>query len=365
MCAVCAHDLAQGFSSVAVHKNPGRLRRIHWFIESRSSGDPALTTPAISSLYESIAAALDKACQIFDDELFSDLPVVNELCSHIRQYRGKMLRPGLLLLSARACGRVTEEHHTLAAVVELVHMATLVHDDVLDEADVRRRSPTVCKRAGNEAAVLLGDYLISHAFHLCSSLDTQYASRLIGQTTNIVCEGELQQVHHRGDYDLTREQYLEIITRKTASLTGVCCKLGAHYADAGEELADALEGYGLNVGIAFQITDDVLDIVGSEEQAGKTLGRDLEKRKLTLPLIHCFAEAPLDARRRLRDLLDADHQDRRVMRDLLIRTGSIAFARQAAQSYILAALGQLDVLPASDARDSLQRLATLIIDREQ
>jgi octaprenyl-diphosphate synthase len=347
------------------HASCRTLLGIRRFTEFHSSGSLALTTPAISSLYESIAADLDKSCQIFDDELFSDLPVVNELCSHIRQYRGKMLRPGLLLLSARACGRVAEEHHTLAAVVELVHMATLVHDDVLDEADVRRRSPTVCKRAGNEAAVLLGDYLISHAFYLCSSLDSQYASRLIGQTTNIVCEGELQQIHHRGDYDLTQQQYLEIITRKTASLTGVCCKLGAHYADAGGESADALEGYGLNVGIAFQITDDVLDIIGSEEQAGKTLGRDLEKRKLTLPLIHCFAEAPPDARRRLRDLLDADHQDRRAMRDLLLRTGSIAFARQTARSYIQAAIGLLDIFPASDARDSLQRLATLIIDREQ
>jgi octaprenyl-diphosphate synthase len=276
-----------------------------------------------------------------------------------------MLRPALLLLSARACGKVTEQHPILAAVVELVHMATLVHDDVLDEADVRRRSPTVCRRAGNEAAVLLGDYLISHAFHLCSSLDSQYASGLIGQTTNTVCEGELLQVHHRGDYDLTQAQYIEIITRKTASFTGVCCRLGAHYAGASEDLVETLEQYGLNVGIAFQITDDVLDIVGDEKQAGKTLGRDLEKHKLTLPLIHCFASSQSEDRLQLRTLLEAERQDRSAMRDLLVQTGSITFARHTAQRYIESATALLNTLPPSDARDALQRLAGLLVDREQ
>ena len=155
--------------------------------------------PVISALYEPVATELGKVCAIFDDQLFSDLPVLNELCSHVRRFRGKMLRPALLLLSGKACGGLTDEHLTLAAVVELVHMATLVHDDVLDDADLRRRFPTVNRVEGNEAAVLLGDYLISHAFHLCSALDSQFASRRIGQTTNTVCEGELQQVHHRGD----------------------------------------------------------------------------------------------------------------------------------------------------------------------
>ncbi len=178
--------------------------------------------PGLMSLYEPMAADLEKVCRIFDDELFSDLPVVNDLCDQVRQYRGKMLRPALLLLSARACGQVRPEHFTLAAVVEMVHMATLVHDDVLDEADLRRRHPTINRLAGNEAAIMLGDYLISHAFHLCSSLDSQEASRLIGATTNTVCEGELQQIAHRGDDRLTVEQYLQIITRKTAVLTGVC-----------------------------------------------------------------------------------------------------------------------------------------------
>jgi len=321
--------------------------------------------PALATLYEPIVSDLQKVCRIFDDELFSELPVVNELCAHVRQYRGKMLRPALLLLSGRACGGITDEHLTLAAVVEMVHMATLVHDDVLDEADLRRRSPTINRLEGNEAAVLLGDYFISHAVHLCSSLDSQFAFRTIGATTNTICEGELQQVHHRGDFDLSVDHYLQIITRKTASLTGTCCLLGAHYAGADARVASSLERYGLEVGIAFQITDDVLDIVGSEKRMGKTLGRDLEKNKLTLPVIHCFREANTDMRRQLRRLLaDYDH-DRTRLRQLLECTDSITYALNAARRYIDSAVVCLENLPASNARDTLICMARLIIGRQQ
>jgi len=330
----------------------------------RPDGDAA-GPPEVLSLYGPIAGALRRVCEVFDDELFSELPFVNELCAHIRRYRGKMLRPSLVLLCAEAAGKRTDAHITLAAVVELVHMATLVHDDVLDDADVRRRSITVHRREGNEAAILLGDYLISHAFHLCSSLDSQVASRLIGATTNTVCEGEIQQVHHRGCFDLTQAQYLEIISRKTAALTGVCCRLGAHYAEAPPEIVTALEQYGLNLGIAFQITDDVLDIVGAEEKTGKTLGRDLEKQKLTLPVIHCLRHAPEDVRTRLRALLEAGGADRAALQELLSVTDSLRFASETAREYATAAVAQLDTLAPTEARDALRQLALLIVERER
>ncbi len=320
--------------------------------------------PALASLYEPIAADLQKVCRIFDDELFSDLPIINDLCTHIRGYRGKMLRPALLLLSGRACGRVTPEHLTLAAVVEMVHMATLVHDDVLDDADLRRRCATVNHLQGNEAAVLLGDYLISHAFHLCSSLESQEASRTIGATTNMVCEGELQQVHHRGDLHLTTDQYLQIISRKTAALTGACCLLGARFAGADRSTIDRFEQYGLQTGVAFQITDDVLDLVGSETSMGKTLGRDLEKRKLTLPLIHCLANETPARRQALRTLL-ADGGGRGDVLPFLQETGSLEFALAQARQCIDAATGCLDGVPASDARGMLIRMARSIAEREQ
>src|SRR6202042_2831389 len=158
------------------------------------------------------------------------------LIKHVSRFRGKMLRPMLVLLAGKSCGsrELTDAHVTIATVVEMVHMATLVHDDVLDEAELRRKGATINHLRGNEAAVMLGDYLISHSYHLCSSLDSQYASRLIGRTTNQVCEGELLQIHNRNNLDLDEETYLQIITCKTATLCAACCLLGATFAGANE-----------------------------------------------------------------------------------------------------------------------------------
>ena len=162
---------------------------------------------APSDLYAPIAEHLKEIERIIEDELFSDHPAVNALCAKVGRYRGKMLRPALLLLCGQANGNLNDSHRTLAAVVETVHLATLVHDDVLDEASVRRKSPTINSTNGNVAAVLLGDYLISHAYHLCSSLDDQYAARAIAATTNTVCEGELMEIHHRNDDRLSQTSY--------------------------------------------------------------------------------------------------------------------------------------------------------------
>ncbi len=318
---------------------------------------------AITTLYQPITSDLDKICHIIDDELFSESPMVNDLCGHLRAYRGKMLRPTLLLLSADACGGATPEHLTLGAVIEIVHIATLVHDDVLDEADLRRRQPTINRLKGNEAAVLLGDYLISHAFHLCSMVDT-FACRHIGATTNTVCEGELQQVLHRGNWNLTIHQYLDIISRKTAALTGAACLLGARYAGASETTTVALQQYGVDLGVAFQITDDVLDIQGSQEQVGKTLGRDLAENKLTLPVIHALAHASPPVRASLLDLLAADTPDRVLLADILGATESIPFALGSAAKYVRSACSRLDVLPPSESKATLKRLADAVLTRQ-
>jgi octaprenyl-diphosphate synthase len=192
----------------------------------------------------------------------------------------------LVLLSGKAVAgerELDDSHVTLATVVEMVHMATLVHDDVLDEAELRRKGATINHLRGNEAAVLLGDYLISHSYHLCSSLQSQFASRTIARTTNHVCEGELLQIDNRNNLDLTEETYLQIITLKTAVLCATCCVLGATFAGGTKEQIDALETYGRTLGIAFQIQDDILDIVGDAGTVGKTLGIDVEKAKMTLP----------------------------------------------------------------------------------
>ena len=326
------------------------------------------TTPSISAtlsqLTECIRPQLEAVENLFHQELSSDLRCVNALVKHVSRFRGKMLRPMLVLLAGKAAGEVTEAHTVLATVVEMVHMATLVHDDVLDEAELRRKGATITHLRGNEAAVLLGDYLISHSFHLCSSLDNQLASRLIGRTTNEVCEGELLQIDNRNNLDLTEETYLQIITRKTASLCATCCLLGAEYAGAGEARVGQLELYGLSLGTAFQIQDDILDIVGEENTVGKTLGSDVEKGKMTLPMIHFLRTAPQEHRLLLRSLLQGNGPDKgERIRNLILPSGSIEYARNKAREFVDRARGALGSLPDSEARRVLDTMAEFVVLR--
>jgi octaprenyl-diphosphate synthase len=323
-----------------------------------------MTAALLNGLLEHIAPELHRVDQRFEQELKSDLACVNTLVKHVSRFRGKMLRPILTLLSGRAVGKTSDAHVTLATVVEMVHMATLVHDDVLDEAELRRKGATINHLRGNEAAVLLGDYLISHSYHLCSSLDSQYAARVIAATTNRVCEGELLQIDNRGNVDLDEKTYFDIITRKTAALIAACCQLGASYAGGTPEQVAGLEKYGLSLGVAFQIQDDVLDLVGDQTTVGKTLGIDVEKVKMTLPLIHFMKTAPSEHRQLLRQLLltpDADKLEK--IRNLILPSDAIDYARAKAQSLVAKARDAIRVLPASDARDTLDQMAEFVVTR--
>jgi octaprenyl-diphosphate synthase len=318
----------------------------------------------ISAITESIGGGLAAIERRFHEELSSDLRCVNALVKHVSRFRGKMLRPSLVLLAGRATGGLTDAHTTIATVVEMVHMSTLVHDDVLDEAELRRKGATINHLRGNEAAVLLGDFLISHSFHLCSSLQSQYASRLIGRTTNELCEGELLQIDNRGNYDLDEETYLRIITRKTAALTAACCHLGAWLNDAPPAHIAALETYGLSLGTAFQIQDDVLDIVGDTATVGKTLGIDVEKGKMTLPLIHFMRTAPAEHRVLLRSLLTGTDPDRaEQIRNLILPSGSITAAQDRARQLVATGRAALQILPDSDARHTLEKMADYVVTR--
>jgi octaprenyl-diphosphate synthase len=300
----------------------------------------------------------------FSQELSSDVGCVAGLVKHVSRFRGKMLRPTLVLLSGKACGELGDAHIVLATVVEMVHMATLVHDDVLDDAELRRKGATINHLRGNETAVLLGDYLISHAFHLCSSLESQFASRLIGRTTNQVCEGELLQIHNRHNYGLEEASYLRIITQKTASLCAACCVLGAKYAGADEIRIRQLEMYGLCSGTAFQIQDDVLDITGQTETVGKTLGSDLEKGKMTLPLIHFMRAAPREHRELLRSLLEGRGGDKvERIRNLILPSDSIGYAKDKARQYASRARSAIASLPDSEPKRLLDALADFVVSR--
>jgi octaprenyl-diphosphate synthase len=321
-------------------------------------------TQTLATLTECIAAELSAVAARFEAELASEIPGVNALVKHVSRFRGKMLRPTLLLLSGRACGQVGDAHVVLATVVEMVHMATLVHDDVLDEAELRRKGATLNHLKGNEAAVLLGDYLISHSYHLCSSLDSQRASRLIARTTNELCEGELLQLENRNNLDLSEQTYLEIIRRKTARLCATCCHLGAAFAGVDEALVQRLETYGLSVGMAFQIQDDILDIVGDAATVGKTLGLDVEKCKLTLPMIHFLRSAPAEHRSLLRSLLrDVDPDKAEKIRNLIAPSDSIGFARSRARKLVDRATQALQLLPDTPARHALEQIAQFVLHR--
>jgi octaprenyl-diphosphate synthase len=321
-------------------------------------------TTGLGFLTDCIRSELQEVETLFHEELTSELSCVNTLIRHVSRFRGKMLRPSLVLLCGKACGPIGRSHVVVGTVVEMVHMATLVHDDVLDDAELRRKGATINHLRGNEAAVLLGDYLISHSYHLCSSLDSQLASRLIGRATNLVCEGELLQIDHRNDIDLDEETYLKIISRKTASLCATCCNLGARLAGAEESVAERLELFGLSLGIAFQIQDDILDLVGDENVVGKTLGSDIEKGKMTLPMIHFLAAAPPDRRVQLRTLLAGDTRDKlERIRDLVLPSDSIAYATNRARQLVERALAAIEGIDDSEALRVLQCMAEFVITR--
>jgi octaprenyl-diphosphate synthase len=312
-----------------------------------------------------VAADLEVTDRLLASALAGYKPPVGRLVAHLRHYRGKRLRPALMLLAAKACGRVTPAHHTLGAVVEMIHTATLVHDDVLDEADTRRHVATVNHEWGNKAAILFGDMLFTHAFHLTSTVDVR-ACQLIGEATNRVCAGELQQVSERGNLHLTEADYFQIIAGKTAALTEVAGRIGAIYAGAGEEVAEQLASYGRNLGLAFQIADDLLDLVGTEQKAGKTLGTDIEQQKLTLPLIHALATLPPAAAEALRDRLrTGTAADRDDIAATLAETGSLDYARRRADEFTRNARSALACLPAGECRTILEHLTDWSARREK
>lgn len=332
---------------------------------------------------EFLGRAMGRVTARFDEQLASDLPPVNQLCAHVERYRGKMLRPTLVLLcglAAKARGggsdvaemelAIGEDHITAAAVCEMVHMATLVHDDVLDEADTRRRGETINRLRGNEAAVILGDYLIASAYHLCSQIKHggNRSALAVGRASMVLCAGELLQLHHRDNYSLDERTYFEIVDRKTAELIATACDLGAFHAGADEEMCKRLGDFGRRLGIAFQIQDDLLDLMGTEASVGKSVGKDLEKGKMTLPLVHHLANADAMTRGRTLALIESagGHEmggSAGSLRAALETTGSIRYASATATRLVREAKALLHVLADSPAKSVLLLMADAVVER--
>ena len=329
------------------------------------NGTDVLSTE-LQVLYAPIVEELQQSEVLLQRELRAEHSEVDEMIRHSCRLGGKRLRPALLLLTAKAAGGVVPAHLVLAAVVEMIHTATLIHDDVLDEASIRRHLNTCNEQWDNKPSVLLGDYLFTHAFYLASTLDSTYACRTIGKATNTVCEGELRQVRSCNNFDLDEADYLDIITAKTASLCACACRLGAHFADTFPDHVDAFAAYGLNLGIAFQIIDDLLDLVGSESTVGKSLGTDLDQQKPTIPLIHVLSQLDPTNREQVKAALaapDADSRD--VLLPWFKRFGTADYVKQRAAEFALQASAALKNFPSSESLETLRQIPEFVLHRSR
>jgi octaprenyl-diphosphate synthase len=319
---------------------------------------------ARAMLYGPVADQMVEVEDLLREQMRSQFPEVDEMVRYGCLLGGKRLRPALLLLAGQAVGELSRDHIVLGAVVEMIHTATLIHDDVLDGAEMRRHLATVNSRWDNAASVLLGDFLFTHAFYLASTTDSTFACRTIGQTTNIVCEGELRQKCNRGDLSLAEDDYLQIINAKTAALVECSCQLGAHCAGGDLQTVARLARYGADLGAAFQIADDLLDVVGDPSTVGKTLGTDLEQRIATLPLIHAMTSASDSERERLEGALAAGGAiAEEALESSLARHQSIDFARAKANGFASRAREQLNGLPDSPALQVLIGLTEFVVQR--
>ncbi len=341
--------------------------RIAW--TTLLSSAPAL--PAAPSTLRGFAdvqafAAADMAAvnTLIRTRLASDVVLINQIGEHIIGGGGKRLRPMLHLLAARACGYVGDHHVPLAALIEFIHTSTLLHDDVVDESDLRRGRKTANALWGNAASVLVGDFLYSRSFQMMVELDSMEVMRILADTTNRIAEGEVLQLLNIGNPDTTERAYLDVIERKTAVLFAAATRLGAVLAGLSRDQQDALSQYGLDLGYAFQIADDVLDYTSDADTLGKNIGDDLAEGKPTLPVIHAITHGTPEQSASLRRAIQSgglDSLDNIVA--AIHDSGAIAYAQSLAHRYAASAKAALDVLPPSPARDALALLADYAIDR--
>jgi octaprenyl-diphosphate synthase len=321
-----------------------------------------LDLPAIQALAAPDMAAVDA---LIRRRLASDVVLVNQVAEHIVAAGGKRLRPMLLLLAARALGHGGADAHQLAAVIEFIHTATLLHDDVVDESDLRRGRKTANALFGNAASVLVGDFLYSRSFQLMVELERVPVMRILADTTNAIAEGEVLQLLHVRNPDTDEPAYLQVIERKTAVLFAAATRLGALLAGADAALQQRLYDYGMALGYAFQIADDVLDYSADETALGKHLGDDLAEGKATLPLIHAIRHTDAQTRARLRTIVE--HGDVDAMPEVLAAiesTGGLDYSRRRAEDYAEAAERALEGLEDNDAVAALRGLARYAVRRD-
>ncbi|MFV8818475.1 polyprenyl synthetase family protein [Haliea sp. E17] len=312
-----------------------------------------------------VAAEFERVNQLIIDQLHSDVATVENIGHYIVDAGGKRLRPLLALLTAAALGRCDDAHIKFAAVIEFIHTATLLHDDVVDISSLRRGRPTANAEFGNASSVLVGDFLYTRAFQLMVDLANHEVLRHMADTTNTIAEGEVLQLERAGNPDTNEQQYLDVITRKTAVLFSAATYGAATLGNVDTGLRSAMREFGLNLGIAFQMIDDLLDYAGDPATMGKNVGDDLNEGKVTLPLIHTMAQGSPAEQSLVRDAVlarSSEHIGEVVA--AVQRCGALEFTRQRACHYRDLALAALHVLEDSPAKSSLQAVAELSVARD-
>ncbi len=321
------------------------------------------TPTELMDIYRPVLGSLKSVNDLLEAQIRAGHKILAERLLHAGLTSGKRMRPALLLLSAACFGDIKKTHTAAAAAIELVHCATLVHDDVLDGADQRRHQSSMNSRWNNTTSILTGDYLFSKAFDICCSSGSMEVMRRVSKSSCRVCEGEVIQNARAGNLSISEQEYIEIVALKTAELCRCACGLGAVLTECDPSTVQAFERFGEDLGIAFQIIDDVLDLVGLQERMGKTLGTDLSGQKLTLPLIHCLSHLPSNDRLRLIQYLSSGQAELAEVRHLLERSGSVEYARQAARQRATSALDFAHSLPRNPHSASLVQLASFVIER--
>lgn len=317
--------------------------------------------PAFQQLLARDMAVLD---EVIRARLHSEVVLVRQVAEYIIHSGGKRLRPVVVLLTARALGYEGNHHHELAAVVEFIHTATLLHDDVVDESQLRRGQDTANARFGNAASVLVGDFLYSRAFQMMVTVQNMRVMEVLADATNTIAEGEVLQLMNCHDPDVTEESYMRVIRYKTARLFDAAGRLGAIVAGHDRAMEDALGTYGMHLGTAFQLIDDVLDYSGDKDTTGKNVGDDLAEGKPTLPLLHVMRHGtPEQAERVRKAIASGGTEDFAAILQSIRDTGALDYTRQQAEREARMAIDALAALPDGVYRDALIELPAFAVHR--
>ncbi len=307
---------------------------------------------------------MDAVNQVIRQQLHSEIGLINQISEYIINAGGKRIRPALVLLFANAFGYQGTQHHTLAAIVEFIHTATLLHDDVVDESEQRRGQPTANTLFGNAASVLVGDFIYTRAFQMMVSVNDMRVMELLSETTNVIAEGEVLQLMNVRNPDISEASYRQVIHSKTGKLFEAAAQLGAIIANAPETDIFAVARYGRSLGTAFQLIDDMLDYTGEAQQIGKTQGDDLREGKMTLPLIHLMQHGTESQRQLIRDGIRHNGKARfDAILAAIQSSGALDYTRQQAEAAAQSAASAIQDLPQSDYKKTLLKLCAFAVGR--